>query len=127
MAIRMGELDARAKEQVRAALGELLMERFAYPGFYGYGVERLRVRPLDRVKRQQIAAYIESVGFAPLDPMAVDSAELRRYFEGVFLRYLDVNPHLGKPRMASKRAQLRVEARRAAEELQRELVAFAEG
>ncbi len=127
MAPRMGELDARAQERLRAALGEMLAERFAYPGFYGYSVERLRVRPLDRIKRQEIAAYIETIGFAPLEGMAIDSAELRRYFEGVFLRYLDVNPHLGKSHMAGQRAQLRVEARRAAEEFQRELTAFAEG
>lgn len=127
MAARMGELDARAQERLRAALGEKLSARFAYPCFYDYGVERLRVRPVDRVKRQEIAAYVETVGFAPLEPMAVDSAELRRYFEGVFLRYLDVNPHLGKPRMTGRRAQLRVEAQRAAEELQGDLVAFVEG
>lgn len=127
MALRMGELDARAQERLRAALGEMLAEHFAYPGFYGYSAERLRVRPLDRIKRQEIVAYIETVGFAPLEPMAIDSAELRHYFEGVFLRYLDVNPHLSKPHMAGHRAQLRVEARRAAEELQRGLAAFVEG
>src|SRR5579884_2563529 len=123
MPAHIGELDSRQRERLRGALAELLAERFAYPGFYSYAAERLRVRPLDRGKRQEITAYIETVGFAPLERMGIDSAELRRYFEGVFLRYLDVSPHLAKPRMVPRRAQLRVEAQRAAEELQRELLA----
>jgi hypothetical protein len=85
------------------------------------------VRPLDRAQLQQIAAYIGTVGFAPLDRMELDSPELRRYFEGVFLRFLDVNPHLANPRMAECRPQLRALARSVAADVQRDLLDFVQG
>jgi hypothetical protein len=127
MGIRVGKLDARQQERLRAALGETLATRFAYPSFYSFRADRALMRPLDRAKRAELASYAATIGFAPLERMEVDSAELRRYFEGVILRYLDVNPHLAGPRIAARKAQLRALARTLAPEVQRDLVAFLQG
>jgi hypothetical protein len=127
MGMRMGELEPRQQERLRAALAEALAAHFAYPAFYSFRADRPLIRPLDRAKRQEIASYAGTVGFAPLEPMEVDSAELRRYFEGVFLRYLDVNPHLSSPRMAERRPYLRALARRVSADVQGELLAYLQG
>ncbi len=127
MGVRMGELDQRQQERLRAALSGALAAHFAYPAFYSFRVDRLLTRPLDHAKRKEIAAYVGTIGFAPLEQMEIDSPELRHYFEGVFLRYLDVNPQLAKPRMAGRRPQLRALARSTAADVQRELLNFQQG
>lgn len=125
--IRMGELDSRQQERLRAALGEMLAAHFAYPPSYSYRADRALVRPLDRAKRAELGAYVASIGFAPLERMEVDSPELRRYFEGVFLRYLHVNPQLTGPRAARHKGQLRAMAHTLAADVQREFHSFIEG
>jgi hypothetical protein len=124
MGMRIGELDPRQQERLRAALGEALAVHFAYPAFYSFRADRPLVRPLDRAQRQQIAAYIGTVGFAPLERMELDSPELRRYFEGVFLRFVDVNPHLASPRMGERHPQMRALAGSVATDMQRDLLDF---
>jgi len=127
MGVRMGELDPRQQEGLRAALGEALAAHFAYPAFYSFRAARLLTRPLDQTKRREIAAYVGTIGFAPLERMEIDSPELRHYFEGVFLRYLDMNSQLAKPRMAERRPRLRALARSVAADVQRGLLEFQQG
>ena len=98
MAVRVGELDQRQVERLRVALSEAIAAHFAYPPFFMYRAARSVYRPLDRAKQEQITDYLRSVNFAPLEGVEVTSPEVRRFFERLFARYIQVNLDITQPR-----------------------------
>jgi hypothetical protein len=127
MGVRFGELDSRQLDALRAELSEVLASHFAYPSFFGYRANRALTRPPDRAKRQEIAAFLQTLSFAPIGGFQVDAPETQRYLEGLFVRYLDANPDAAAPRIARHRGELRAHARFVASDIQREFLAFLAG
>jgi hypothetical protein len=127
MGVCLGDLDARQVERLRTELAETLAAQFAYPPFFDYGAGRAKARPVDREKRQEIAQYLSSVSFSSLERVDVRSPELRRYLERLLLRYIEVNPVLGRQQFTRRQSELRASVPRAAAQIQRGLVALAEG
>lgn len=127
MGARLGDLDQRDIARLRTELAEELAARFAYPPFFDFPTGTLRVRPVGRAKRQEIADFVQTINFTPLDQTEVSSAEVRRFFEKLFLRYLEVNREVGRPAARRRLPGLRADAPRAAADVQRGLVALAAG
>ena len=127
MAVCVGDLDPRQVERLRVALSEALAAYFAYPPFFVYRVGKAVYRPIDREKREQITDFLRSANFAPLDRVDVASPEVRRFFERLFGRYLQVNVDITQPRQAHHLPELHARAAKVAAELQHKMLAFLSG
>ena len=127
MAVCVGDMDPRQVERLRVALSEALAVYFAYPPFFVYRTGKAAYRPIDREKREQITDFLRSVNFAPLDRVDVASPEVRRFFERLFSRYLQVNVDITQPRQARHLPELRGRSVKVAAELQRGMLAFLSG
>lgn len=84
-------LTPRQIERLKSELAEVIIANFCYPSFYDYRLDLLRTRPVDRRKRQEVWAYINSLPFGPLTPEDANTVEFRRFVERVFLRYIEIN------------------------------------
>ncbi|HKT38048.1 MAG TPA: hypothetical protein VJR48_06715, partial [Ktedonobacterales bacterium] len=122
-----GSLDAHQLERMRQALVEALCTHFASPPFFDPRLGTERVRPLDRDGLDAIGHFVHSVNYSPLDAIDVSSNEVRRFFEGLLLRYLEVNPAFKRPRQARYLAALRARAPRLAADVHRGLLASLDG
>ena len=122
-----GTLDARQLERMRQALAETLCTHFANPPFFDPRLGTDRVRPLDRNSLDAISHFVQSVNYSALDAIDVSSNEVRRFFEGLFLRYLQVNPAFKSPRHARYLPALRARVPRLAADVHRGLLASLEG
>lgn len=127
MGVCVGDLDQRQMERLRVELGEVLAAHVAYPPFFNYRTAQTIIRPLDRTKREEIDQYLRSVNFTPIERVDVTSPELRRFLERLFIRYIEVNPSLARPRLARRLPELRSRAPRMAAEVQRGLLALLTG
>jgi hypothetical protein len=122
-----GTLDARQLERMRQALAETLCTHFASPPFFDPRLGTDRVRPLDRNSLDTVGHFVQSVNYSALDAIDVSSNEVRRFFEGLFLRYLQVNPAFKSPRHARYLPALRARVPRLAADAHRGLLASLEG
>lgn len=127
MGVCVGDLDQRQLERLRVELGEVLAAHVAYPPFFSYRTAQSMVRPLDRMKREEIDQYVRSVNFAPIERVDVTSPEVRRFLERLVLRYIEVNPALSSARLKRRLPDLRSRAPRIAAEVHRGLLAFLAG
>ncbi len=91
MSSSLKQLSSRQLECVKSELAEVIIANFCYPAFLDYRLNLLRTRPVDRRKRQEVWAYINSLNLGPLATMDAASMEFRRFVERVFLRYIDMN------------------------------------
>lgn len=87
----LGQLTSRQLERLKSELAEVIIANFCYPAFLDYRLNTLRTRPVDRRKRQEVWAYVNSVNFHPLGTMDAASMDFRRFVERIFLRYIDMN------------------------------------
>lgn len=122
-----GTLDTRQHERMRLALVEVLCAHFASPPFFDPRAGTERARPLDRASLDAIGHFVHSVNFSPLDAIDVASHETRRFFEGLLLRYLAVNPAFKHPRYARYLPALRARAPRLAADVHRGLLSALDG
>jgi len=122
-----GTLDARQRERMRQALVETLCTHFASPPFFDPRLGTDRVRPLDRNSLEAVGHFVQSVNYSALDAIDVSSNEVRRFLEGLLLRYLDVNPAFKGSRRARYLPALRARAPRLAADVHRGLLASLDG
>ncbi len=122
-----GTLDARQLERMRQALAETLCTHFANPPFFDPRLGTDRVRPLDRNSLDAVSHFVQSVNYSALDAIDVSSNEVRRFLEGLFLRYLQVNPAFKSPRHARYLPALRARVPRLAADVHRGLLASLDG
>lgn len=122
-----GTLDPRQMERMRLALVDVLCAHFASPPFFDPRLGAERVRPLDRASLDAVGHFVHSVNFSALDAVDVSSNEVRRFLEGMLLRYLDVNPAFRQPRHARYLPALRARAPRLAADVHRGLLASLDG
>lgn len=122
-----GTLDTRQMERMRLALVDALATHYASPPFFDPRAGTERVRPLDRTTLDEIGHFVRSVNFSPLDALDVASNEVRRFLEGVLLRYLQVNPAFKQVRYTRYLPALRARSPRLAADVHRGLLASLDG
>lgn len=127
MGARLAELHPRDIARLRAELGEVIAARFAYPPFFDFRSSQMRTRPINEVKRQEIASFVQSVMLDPVARAEVESPETLRFFEALLLRYIELNGDLARGGVRWRLTSMRADARRAASEVQQKLVAYAGG
>ncbi|HEY7356807.1 MAG TPA: hypothetical protein VH590_10085 [Ktedonobacterales bacterium] len=101
------QLTSRQLERLKSELAEVIIANFCYPAFLDYRLNALRTRPVDRRKRQEVWAYVNSINFNPLASMDAASMDFRRFVERAFLRYIDTNRALMAVASARQVATLR--------------------
>lgn len=122
-----GTLDPRLMERMRLALVEALCTHFASPPFFDPRSGTERLRPLDQTSLDAVGHFVHSVNYSALDDIDVSSNEVRRFLEGLFLRYLAVNPAFKQPRYSRYLPALRARAPRLAADAHRGLLAALDG
>lgn len=91
MGSSLRDLSSRQLERLKSELAEVIIAHFCYPSFLDYRLNILRTRPVDRRKRQEVWAYVNSINMNALSSMDAASMEFRRFVERVFLRYIEMN------------------------------------
>jgi hypothetical protein len=91
MGSSLKDLSSRQLERLKSELAEVIIANFCYPSFLDYRLNVPRTRPVDRRKRQEVWAYVNSVNMNALSSMDAASMEFRRFVERVFLRYIEMN------------------------------------
>ena len=86
MGSSLKDLNPRQLERLKSELAEVIIANFCYPSFLDYRLNSLRTRPVDRRKRQEVWAYVNSLNMNALSSMDAASMEFRRFVERVFLR-----------------------------------------
>ena len=122
-----GALDARQMERMRLALVETLCTHYTSPPFFDPRAGAERARPLDRATLEGVGHFVHSINFSALDATDVASHDVRRFLEGLLLRYLAVNPAFKYPRYARYLPALRARAPRLAADIHRGLLASLDG
>jgi hypothetical protein len=127
MAPCLADLNQRDRARLTTELVEVIASRFAYPLFFDHHTEQVRLRPVSKARAQEIASFVQATSFAPIERTELGSPEVRRFFEQMLTAYTQANPDLARPAGRRRLALARAEIPRAAEEVQRGLVALASG
>ena len=93
--------------RLKAELAEILIADFCYPRFFDYRTDSLRMRPVDRAKRQEVWQYLGSVDFAVWGNIDLMSPDLQRQVERFLIHFVQRNRSFfgeqGRKRMADIR------------------------
>jgi hypothetical protein len=92
---------------LKAELAETLISKFCYPRFYDYRIDSLRMRPVDRTKRQEVWQYLGSVDFNAWGRIDLMSPDFQRQVERLLIYFVQRNRTFfgeqGRKRMADIR------------------------
>ncbi len=92
---------------MKAELAETLIANFCYPRFYDYRTNSLRMRPVDRTKRQEVWHYLSSIDFSVWNRVDLTSPDFLRQVERLIIHFVQRNRaffgQLGRKRMADVR------------------------
>lgn len=107
MAITLGQLPPAELARLKAELAETIVAHFCYPRFYDYRTDSLRMRPVDRAKRQEVWLYLSSVDFTVWGRIDVISTDFQRLIERIFIQFVQRNRSFfseqGRKRMSDVR------------------------
>jgi hypothetical protein len=105
--ILVSQLPPAELARLKAELAETLISNFCYPRFYDYRTDSLRMRPVDRTKRQEVWQYLGSVDFNAWGRIDLMSSELQRQVERLLIFFVQRNRSFfgeqGRKRMADIR------------------------
>lgn len=91
MGIYLGQLPPAELARLKAELAETLITNFCYPRFFDYRTESLRMRPVDRAKRQEVWLYLSSVDFTTWGRVDLMSPDFQRQIERLFIQFVQRN------------------------------------
>jgi hypothetical protein len=94
MGISLGQLPPAELARLKAELAETLVAHFCYPRFFDYRTESLRMRPVDRAKRQEVWLYLSSVDFTAWSRVDLMSPDFQRYIERLLIQFVQRNRSL---------------------------------
>ncbi len=77
--------------RLKAELAETLISNFCYPRFFDYRTNSLRMRPVDRAKRQEVWQFLSSVDFNAWGRIDVMSPDLQRQIERLLIHFVQRN------------------------------------
>jgi hypothetical protein len=93
--------------RLKAELAETLISNFCYPRFYDYRTDSLCMRPVDRLKRQEVWQYLGSVDFNAWGRIDLMSPDFQRQVERLLIYFVQRNRTFfgeqGRKRMADIR------------------------
>ena len=91
MGIYLGQLPPAEIARLKAELAETLIANFCYPRFFDHRTESLRMRPVDRSKRQEVWLYLSSVDFTAWSRVDLLSPDFQRHIERLFIQFVQRN------------------------------------
>ena len=107
MGILVSQLPSAELARLKAELAETLISNFCYPRFYDYRIDSLRIRPVDRTKRQEVWQYLGSVDFNAWGRIDLMSSDFQRQVERLLIYFVQRNRSFfgeqGRKRMADIR------------------------
>lgn len=107
MGIFLGQLPPAEIARMKAELAETLIANFCYPRFYDYRTGSLRMRPVDRTKRQEVWHYLSSIDFSVWNRVDLTSTDFQRQVERLIIQFVQRNRAFfgqqGRKRMADVR------------------------
>ena len=110
MGTYLGQLPPAEFARFKAELAETLIANFSYPRFFDQRTGSLRMRPVDRAKRQEVWLYLSSFDFTPWSRVDVATPDFQNYVERLFIQFVQRNRAFfgeqGRKRMADIRMLL---------------------
>ena len=107
MGIFLGQLPPAEVARLKAELAETLIANFCYPRYFDYRTNSLRMRPVDRTKRQEVWHYLSSIDFSVWNRVDLTSPDFQRQIERLIIHFVQRNRaffgQLGRKRMADVR------------------------
>ncbi len=105
--IYLGQLPPAEVARLKAELAETIIANFCYPRFFDYRTDSLRMRPVDRAKRQEVWLYLSSVDFTAWNRIDLMSLDFQRSIERLFIQFVQRNRSFfgeqGRKRMSDVR------------------------
>jgi hypothetical protein len=105
--IFVSQLPPSELARLKAELAETLISNFCYPRFYDYRIDSLRMRPVDRSKRQEVLQYLGSIDFNAWGRIDLMSPDFQRQVERLLIYFVQRNRTFfgeqGRKRMADIR------------------------
>ncbi|GAC1454687.1 MAG: hypothetical protein PVSMB2_04480 [Ktedonobacteraceae bacterium] len=89
--IHLGQLPPAEVARLKAELAETIIANFCYPRFFDYRTNSLRMRPVDRAKRQEVWLYLSSVDFTAWNRIDLMSPDFQRSIERLFIQFVQRN------------------------------------
>ena len=107
MGIYLSQLPPAEVARLKAELAETIIANFCYPRFFDYRTDSLRMRPVDRAKRQEVWLYLSSVDFTAWNRIDLMSPDFQRSIERLFIQFVQRNRSFfgeqGRKRMSDVR------------------------
>ncbi|HEX6484760.1 MAG TPA: hypothetical protein VF043_38435 [Ktedonobacteraceae bacterium] len=107
MGIYLSQLPAAELARLKAELAETLIANFCYPRFFDYRTNSLRMRPVDRSKRQDVWLFLGTMDFTAWNRIELMSPDFQRQIERLFIHFVQRNRSFfgeqGRKRMADVR------------------------
>lgn len=107
MSVFLGQLPPTELARLKAELAETLIANFCYPRFFDHRTNSLRMRPVDRTKRQEVWLYLSSIDFTAWNRVDLMSADFQRHIERLIFNFLKRNRSFfgqqGRKRMSDVR------------------------
>ncbi|HEY6540696.1 MAG TPA: hypothetical protein VIZ18_07150 [Ktedonobacteraceae bacterium] len=108
MGIYLGQMPPAEMARLKAEIAETLIANFSYPRFFDYRTNTLRIRPVDRGKRQEIWTFLSSFDFNTFSRIDVTSPDFQRQVERLLIQFVQRNRAFfgqqGRKRMPDVRA-----------------------
>ncbi|HLI06522.1 MAG TPA: hypothetical protein VKV40_08145 [Ktedonobacteraceae bacterium] len=121
MSIYLGQLPPAELARLKAELAETLIASFCYPRFYDYRTGTLRMRPVDRSKRQEVWLYLSSFDFTAWNRVDLLSPDFQYHIERLFIQFVQRNRSFfgeqGRKRLSDVRMLISTCAASVAEDL----------
>ena len=105
--IYLSQLPPAELARLKAELAETLIANFCYPRFFDYRTNSLRMRPVDRTKRQEVWLFLGNMDFTAWNRIDLLSPDFQRQVERLFIHFVQRNRSFfgeqGRKRMADVR------------------------
>lgn len=107
MSVFLGQLPPAELARLKAELAETLIANFCYPRFFDHRTNSLRMRPVDRTKRQEVWLYLSSIDFTAWNRVDLMSSDFQRHIERLIIYFVQRNRSFfgqqGRKRMSDVR------------------------
>jgi hypothetical protein len=91
MGIYLGQLPPAEIARLKAELAETIIANFCYPRFFDPRTQSLRMRPVDRAKRQEVWLYLSSVDFTSWSRVDLMAPDFQHQIERLFILFVQRN------------------------------------
>lgn len=108
MGIYLGQMPPAETARLKAEIAETLIVNFSYPRFYDYRANALRMRPVDRAKRQEVWTFLSSFDFNTFSRIDIASPDFQRQVERLLIQFVQRNRAFFGPQGRKRMSDVRV-------------------